>query len=354
MHHTLFRLLLTSISLVFLFGIKAWAEPVPTPVFENSFADMTYPSVAENYMVYNQRVGKSHQVMQVKKDDLYGAAKDVSAKHEQEVVKYGVALSSGDFAYVSNRTGRIIPWLHHDKQEIAIQAGQFTGYVLPNHLDVSKDGNTWVFDTTLEAARTPHIRKQFYDVKLPRELLGQSWRLYHERLWAKKSGYPSTKTGMSNAFAQPQLFTFKRHSHELTMLGDGFDASLSADGSWMVFVRESDGNFDLWMQHIDGTGLKRLTRSPFADVEPSLSPDGKKVVFISNRDSDGDVLQTFVYSLNLANQKITRLSFGQNVVDGGPAWLDNNTVIFHSNRDPKAPNRDTVDNWRLWTVALPK
>ncbi len=342
---------LAPLSITLLLNSTAWAAP--TPVFENDFAQMTYPSVAGKYLVYSQRVSQSHQIMQVKKDNLYGAAKDVSAMSEQEVVRYGVALENGNMAYVSNRTNQIIPWLK-GKTNIAIQAGQFVGSLLPNHLDVSADGNTWVFDSTLDTSRTPRIRKQFRNAQLSTELLGQGWRLYHEKLWAKKSGYPTTTSGVSNAFAQPRLFVFKRGTQELTMLGDGFDASLSADGTWMVFVREDHGNFDLWKQNIDGTGLTRLTRNSFADVEPDISPDGQKVVFVSNRDSRGDVLQTFIHVLDIKSGNIQSITSGLGITDGGPAWLDNNTIIFHSNRNPQSPNDSTVDNWRLWQVALPK
>jgi hypothetical protein len=119
---------LLPILLSMLLSTTLWAGSTPSLLFENSFADMTYPSATGNYMVYNQRVGKNHQIMQIRRDDLYGAAKDVSANFEQEVVKYGAALSNGDFAYVSNRTGQIIPWLHHNKQEVAVQAVNFLEY----------------------------------------------------------------------------------------------------------------------------------------------------------------------------------------------------------------------------------
>ncbi len=337
-----------------LISSSAWAASIPQLVYDNTFADMTYPSVAGGYLVYSQRVGANHQIMRVKLDNMYGSAQDVSSHLTNEVLRNGVALADGSFAYSDNRLGHITPWLSNNQQQSSIHTGAFSAALLPNHLDVAADGSTWVVDTTLESARTQRLITQHNNVKLDHELMGQQWRIYHERLWQKKSGYPDTKTGTSNAFAQPNIFIFKPESAALTMLGDGFDASLTADGKSMVFVRENNGNYDLWWQNIDGTELKRLTKNTYADLEPDVSPDGKRVVFVSNRDSRGDVLQTFIHVLDIQSGEITTVTSGLGVTDGGPAWLDNNTIIFHSNRDPKSPNNNTVDNWRLWKVALPK
>ncbi|MDQ7005034.1 MAG: hypothetical protein Q9N67_09035 [Ghiorsea sp.] len=332
----------------------AYAQTQPQLLFTNTKLDMTYPDVAGDYLVYNQRLRKRHQVMQVQRSQLDGSAQHVDAKFNNEIVRYGIAIANGDIAFVSNRLGVITPWLNTSSKQVAIHTGIFHSLLMPNHLDVSSDGQTWVFDSTLEAARTPRLSKQFSDVKLKHELQGQAWRMYHERLWQTKSGYPETQKGLQNTFEKPYLFAFYHGSNDVTMLNDGFDASLSQDGKSMVFVRETRGNFDLWLQNIDGTGLKRLTKNTYADVEPSLSPDGKMVAFVSNRDSRGDVLQTFIHVLDLNTGKITAVTSGMGITDGGPAWLDNNTIIFHSNRASQAPSTDTVDNWRLWTVALPK
>jgi Tol biopolymer transport system component len=43
--------------------------------------------------------------------------------------------------------------------------------------------------------------------------------------------------------------------------------------------------FDLYMINIDGTGLERITYSGDFDGFPMFSPDGKKLVFASNRNS---------------------------------------------------------------------
>ena len=42
-------------------------------------------------------------------------------------------------------------------------------------------------------------------------------------------------------------------------------------------------NFDLWTVRTDGTGLERITYNPTFDGFPMFSPDGKRLVFCSNR-----------------------------------------------------------------------
>jgi len=42
-------------------------------------------------------------------------------------------------------------------------------------------------------------------------------------------------------------------------------------------------DFDLYKINVDGTGLERITYNPTFDGFPMFSPDGKKLVFASNR-----------------------------------------------------------------------
>ncbi len=351
MHKTI----LATLALVCTTSTLASAQPLtPKPLFDTAYVNMTYPQVSGDYLVYNQRIKTSHQIMRLNRNHLYDQAQEMSKHDAGKVVRNAIALAHGRVAYVNNRLGHLMPWLATAEYETSIGMGIFQNLLLPNHIEASDDAKIWVFDSTLEPTRTPRIINQFNDERLHTQLLGQNWRMYHSKLWAYKSGYPETKTGLNNKFQQPYLFTFSRGNNEVTMLNQGFDASLSPDGQRMVFVRETHGNFDLWMQNIDGTGQKRLTTNTYADVEPSFSPDGQRIAFVSNRDSHGDITQTFIYTLELATGKITTVTSGMGTIDGGPDWLDNNTIIFHSNRNPKSPSAEAVDNWRLWTVALPK
>ncbi|MBW1842503.1 MAG: PD40 domain-containing protein, partial [Deltaproteobacteria bacterium] len=65
--------------------------------------------------------------------------------------------------------------------------------------------------------------------------------------------------------------------------------SVSSDGNLLAYSSDREGSrtFDIWVQQVEGGEPLRRTDHPADDWFPSLSPDGLKIVFRSERDGGG-------------------------------------------------------------------
>lgn len=122
--------------------------------------------------------------------------------------------------------------------------------------------------------------------------------------------------------------------HRLTT----FRASLivwSPDSTRIALMDDCDNNCDLYVVDRDGSNLRRLTRNGVFDTYPSWSPDGTQIVFMSNRDQS---LELYVLNLNcdenqLGGCTVKRLTFNREF-DGFPVWSpDGRSILFSSDRD---------------------
>ena len=59
-------------------------------------------------------------------------------------------------------------------------------------------------------------------------------------------------------------------------------ASLSPDGARVAFISIASGNTDVWVQNVDGVGLRNLTNDARAETWPVWSPDGQSIVYGSS------------------------------------------------------------------------
>lgn len=138
----------------------------------------------------------------------------------------------------------------------------------------------------------------------------------------------------------PQIYLINTDGTGLQLItsmdGGACQPSWSPDGAQMVFISpcpsRSDGfdnlynNSSLYVINADGTGLKQLTTVPGSDFDPAWSPDGTRIAFTSLRDGKKNI-----YVLNLESGAVAQLtnvvaSIQENIQ---PAWSPfSNQIVY--------------------------
>jgi TolB protein len=93
------------------------------------------------------------------------------------------------------------------------------------------------------------------------------------------------------------IFEADLEGHILRQLTDhpGYDAeaTISPDGSKIVFTSTRSGDLELYTMNIDGTGLQQVTDELGYDGGAFFSPDGTKLVFRASRPKTEEEVQTY-------------------------------------------------------------
>ena len=105
----------------------------------------------------------------------------------------------------------------------------------------------------------------------------------------------------------------------------------------IAFVSQRDGNFEIYIMDADGGNQRRLTNNRDRDFRPSWSPDGKRIAFVSDRDGHvhvirgGSTYEIYVMDADGSNQ----LNLTNNPHnDRSPSWSpDGRRIVFQSDRD---------------------
>ena len=117
--------------------------------------------------------------------------------------------------------------------------------------------------------------------------------------------------------------------------GLDYNGVISPDGRWVVFTSERSGNPDLYVLDLEGdAGPRPLVESFAMEDAAAISPDGRRLLFVSTRDGNADIFaapfRPWDPSAAGAATNLTRHAAG----DYNPVFSpDGRRILFSSSRD---------------------
>ena len=118
----------------------------------------------------------------------------------------------------------------------------------------------------------------------------------------------------------------------------------SQDGGSIIFQSRIDENTEICRINADGTGLSNLTNNPARDMNGAFSPDGKQIVFVSNRGGDYSTFQ--IYVMDNDGSEVRRI-YGE-AMNAAPAWSpDGQTIAFANDKEEWR-----TGNFEIFTLSV--
>ena len=104
----------------------------------------------------------------------------------------------------------------------------------------------------------------------------------------------------------------------------------------IAFSSNRDGNREIYVMDVDGKNQHRLTNNRHEDWSPVWSPDGKRIVFVSDRDGHPDIIPGWftseIYVMDADGGNEQRLTENRRN-DDTPSWSpDGKRIAFASDR----------------------
>jgi TolB protein len=123
--------------------------------------------------------------------------------------------------------------------------------------------------------------------------------------------------------------------------GADFDPVASRDGQFIVFSStQHRPTADIYIKHTGGRAVTQLTNDPGQDVMPSISPDGKRIAFASNRDGNWNV-----YVMSTAGGKAVQVT-SDPAHEVHPSWSpDGSKLVF-------CRLGEMSGRWEMWVMDV--
>lgn len=110
--------------------------------------------------------------------------------------------------------------------------------------------------------------------------------------------------------------------------GRDLHPALSPDGKKMAYVSTIDEVFEIAVLDFKSGKHQQLTFSPKSDFHPTWSPDGRRIAFSSERDGDLDI-----FIVDSTGKNLTKMTDNFPWDDRSPHWSPvSQKIVFTSNR----------------------
>ena len=120
-----------------------------------------------------------------------------------------------------------------------------------------------------------------------------------------------------------------------TPLAPGRQPAVSRDGRKIVFIRLHSAG-QIYTMDANGANQTRMTNNSHADYEPALSPNAKKIVFVSNRQGRAEI-----FEMNADGSDVRQLTNGGDDPASQPSFSpDGKQIVFTRNRGSRQGERE--------------
>jgi len=156
----------------------------------------------------------------------------------------------------------------------------------------------------------------------------------------------TTVAFVMNANGTNSIATMRIDGQGRQVLGLGTEPAISPDGREIAFVRDKD----VYVMGTDGSGVRRLTTSPYVDESPQWSPDGSTIVYANLQKTTGNsgfTHSSVIMTIPSAGGSPTQISRNPDT-DGEPSYSpDGSQIVFRRGFDIWVMNADGTGAHRI-------
>lgn len=142
------------------------------------------------------------------------------------------------------------------------------------------------------------------------------------------------------------IWLFNKRDNSFTQLVSGVFPNIVND-KIVYSIPKSKTNWNIWIMDLEKTSIFNETQLTseidVKDYDPSLSPNGSKIAYASDRKTNADI-----WIMNSDGTDQRQLTYHP-MPDRNPVWADNETIVFQSKRNK---DKNGIPQWDIFLLKI--